>query len=84
MRYDMELCQLYKLPVITEAIKVARLLWEGHIYRMSYAETPRRIKECKPERRSAGHHKLRRMDGVAEDLRKLGIRSWWRVARDRE
>jgi hypothetical protein len=48
-------------------------------------DMPRRIMESKPEgRRSVGRPKLRRLDGVLEDLRKLGVKSWWLVARDRE
>jgi hypothetical protein len=51
---------------------------------MSDAEMPQRIMERKPVgRRSVGWPKLRWMDGVVEDLRKMGIKSWWRVARDK-
>jgi hypothetical protein len=52
---------------------------------MSDAEIPQRIMGCKPERRrSVGQPKLLWMDGVVENLRKLEIKSWGRVARDRE
>jgi len=52
---------------------------------MSSNDMPRRIMESKPEgRRSVGRPKLRWMDGVLEDLRKLGVKSWWMVAKDRE
>jgi hypothetical protein len=41
--------------------------------------------ESKPEgRRSDGRSKLRWMDGVLEDLRKLGVKTWWVVAKDRK
>jgi hypothetical protein len=32
------------------------------------------------DRRSDGRSKIRRMDGVLEDLRKLEVKSWWMVS----
>jgi hypothetical protein len=52
---------------------------------MSYNEMPRRIMECKPEdRRSVGRPRLRWKDGLEDDLRKLEVKNWWMVAKDRE
>ena len=49
---------------------------------MDNNEIPKRVMEYKPEgRRSVGRPKLRWLDGVIEDLRKLG--GWWTVARNR-
>jgi hypothetical protein len=45
---------------------------------------PRRVVESKPEARSVGRSRLRLMGGVLQDLRKLGVKSWWMVAKDRE
>jgi hypothetical protein len=51
---------------------------------MSSNDMPRRIMESKPEaRRSVGRPKLRQMDAVLEDMRKLGVQSWWMVAKDK-
>jgi hypothetical protein len=75
MRYNTEWYQLYTLPDITGASKAARSRWAGH------AELPRGIMGCKPEGRSVGQLKLRWMNGVAGDSRRLGTKSWWRVAR---
>jgi hypothetical protein len=48
-------------------------------------EMPRRIMECKPEGRSSvGRPRLRWKDGVEDDLRKLNVKNWWTVAKDRE
>jgi hypothetical protein len=83
MRYNTELYQLYKLPDVTGAIKVARLQWAGHIHRMSDAKLPQRTMEGKLEGEVLDDPNYDGwMDGVAEDLRTLGIKSWWRVARD--
>jgi hypothetical protein len=85
MRYNQELYQLYRTPDIIREIRVARLRWAGHVQRMDRSEMPKSIKDCKPEgRRAMGRPKLRWMDGVVEDLRKMGVKSWWTVARDRE
>jgi hypothetical protein len=52
---------------------------------MSDNEMPRRIMECKPEgRRSVGQPRLRWKDGVEDDLRKLKVKNWWMVTKDRE
>jgi hypothetical protein len=52
---------------------------------MNRSEMPKRIMNCKPEgRRAVRQPKLRWMDGVVEELRKLGVKSWWTAARDRE
>jgi hypothetical protein len=40
--------------------------------------------QSNPEgRRSIGRPKHRWIDGMLEDLRKLGVKSWWMVAKDR-
>jgi hypothetical protein len=52
---------------------------------MSDNEMPRRIMECKPEgRRSVGRPRLRWKAGVEDDLRKLEVKNWWTVVKDRE
>jgi hypothetical protein len=41
--------------------------------------------ECKLEgRRSVGRPRLRWKDGVEDHLRKLNVKNWWTVAKDRE
>jgi hypothetical protein len=85
IRYNHELYQLYKTPNITRVIKVTRLRWAGRLQRMSDSEMHRRIMESKPEgRRSVGRPRLRWKAGVEDDLRKLNVKNWWTVAKDRE
>jgi hypothetical protein len=41
--------------------------------------------ECKLEGwRSVGRPRLQWKDGVEDDLRKLKVKNWWTVAKDRE
>jgi hypothetical protein len=52
---------------------------------MKSTEIPRKLMEWRPEgRRSVGRSRLRRMDGVEEDLRKMTVKKWWLAARNRE
>ena len=85
IRYNSELYRLYKYPEVVTSIKVSRLQWSGHVQRMAEHEIPKKIMGNKFEgKRSVGRPRLRWMDGVLEDLRKLRIKGWWLVAWDRE
>jgi hypothetical protein len=54
-----------------------------HLHGLGNNEIPRRIMESKLEgSRKMRIPKLRWLDDVMEDLRKLGIRRWWIVARE--
>jgi hypothetical protein len=52
---------------------------------MKSTEIPRKLMEWRPEgRRSVGRPRLRWMDGVEEDLKKMKVKKWWLAARNRE
>ncbi|KAJ4438485.1 hypothetical protein ANN_14430 [Periplaneta americana] len=52
---------------------------------MADHEIPKKVMGNKFEgKRSVGRPRLRWMDGVLEDLKKVGIKGWWLVARDRD
>jgi hypothetical protein len=52
---------------------------------MSDNEMPKRIMECKPDgRRSVGRHRFRWKDAVEDDLRKLKVKNWCVIAKDRK
>ena len=56
-----------------------------HVERMSGEDILRRIIDCKPEgRRRIGRPKLRWVDGVLQDMKKLGVKNWWTVSKDKE
>ena len=70
---------------IVKYIKTARLCWAGHIIRMEEDNPTKKLTLLKPEgSRRIGRPKLRWMDGVEEDLRKIGVRAWRRRALDRD
>ena len=84
-RYNHEIYELYKETDIVKTIKIARLRWLGHIYRMEENNYCRRITLNQPEGvRKRGRPKLRWMDNVTEDIRRLGIKKWWMKTKERD
>jgi hypothetical protein len=52
---------------------------------MSGEDILKRSVDCKPEgRRKIERPKLRGIDGVFEDIKKMKVKNWWIVARDRK
>jgi hypothetical protein len=69
-----ELMALYQELDIVAEIKKARLRWVGHVERMSEDRVIKKLYMSKPEgRRSVGRPKIRWLDDVGEDLRKMRI-----------
>ncbi|KAJ4449302.1 hypothetical protein ANN_00700 [Periplaneta americana] len=72
------------LDIIT-SIKIARLRWAGHVKRMDECEIPRKVMEYGiAGGRRVGRPKLRWMDCVMDDIKRLGVKNWWTVAKDRD
>ena len=66
-------------------IKIQRLEWLGHAVRMNETRSVKKIFEGKLEgRRGRGRPRLRWINDVEEDLRKLGVKRWRTRALDRE
>ncbi|KAJ4440330.1 hypothetical protein ANN_08469 [Periplaneta americana] len=85
IRYNNELYQLYESPDIITSIKIARLRWAGHVKRMGECEIPRKVMEYGiAAGRRVGRPKLRWMDCVMDDIKRLGVKNWWTVAKDRD
>ena len=75
----------YKSQDIVTVIKIRRLEWLGHFIRMNEIRSVKKIFEGKLEgRRGRGRHRLRWIDDVEDDLRKLGVKRWRAKALDRE
>jgi hypothetical protein len=62
---------------IVKFIKSQRLRWAAHVMRMEKARTTRKITEWIPHNtRPAGKPRLRWMDQVEEDLKRMKIIGW--------
>jgi len=70
-----ELMTKYKTPDIVNVIKIRRLEWLGHMVRMNETRCVKKIFEGKLEgRRGRGRPRLRWINDVEDDLRKLGVK----------
>ena len=66
-------------------IRIRRLEWIGHVIRMNETRSVKKIFEGKLDgRRGRGRPRLRWIDNVEGDLRKLGVKRWRTKALDRE
>lgn len=86
-RYNDELLDLYTDETIVQKIKVARLRWLGHVWRMDEEAPPRKCLFSGPQggSRARGRPRARWMDAVSDDLTKLRVRTTWRSkAADRD
>jgi hypothetical protein len=83
IRTNKEQMALYQ-ELVAE-IKEARLRWLDHVERMSEDRVIKKLYMNKPvERRSVGRPKIRWLDDVEEDLRKMRISGWRGKARRRD
>jgi hypothetical protein len=79
-----ELITKYKSQDIITAIKIRRFEWLGHVIRMDETRYVKKIFEGKLEgRRGRGRPRLRWINDVEDDLRKLGVERWRTKALDR-
>jgi hypothetical protein len=66
-------------------IKSQRLRWAAHVMRMKKTRTSRKITELIPhKKRPVGRPRLRWMDQVEEDLKRMKITGWRVKAEDRQ
>jgi hypothetical protein len=80
-----ELMTKYKTPDIVSIIKFRRLEWLGHVVRRNETRSVKKIFEGKLEgRRCRGRPRLRWINDVEDDLRKLGVKRWRTIALERE
>jgi len=80
-----ELRQKMKQEDIIRFIKSQRLRWVAHVMRMENTSTTRKITEWKPYKtRPVGRSRLRWMDQVEEDLRRMKIIGWRVKIEDRQ
>ena len=81
-----ELITKYKSQDIVTVMKIRRLEWLGLVIRMNETRSVKKILEGKLEgrRRDRGRHRLRWINDVEDDLRKLGVKRWRTKTLDRE
>jgi len=80
-----ELEVIIKGENIVRFIKWQRIRWVGHIERMQDTAIPKKMLYGKLyATRRRGRPKMRWLDDVSTDLRKMGINEWRDRARDRE
>ena len=78
IRTNRELYDLYGEANLVTAIKIQRLKWLGHVQRMPDERGPR-----KALKRDQRRPRLRWMDAVESNLRRLDIKRWRKKAEDR-
>jgi hypothetical protein len=65
--------------------KLSRLRWAGHVIRQDDDDLSKRVFHSEPGgKRPRGRPRLRWIDGVEEDIARLGCRNWTIVALNRE
>ena len=72
-----ELEMLIKKKNIVRFTKSQRLRWAAHVIRMDTTRTVKKLTECEPcSSRPGGRPRLRWLDQVEEDLKKMKVRNW--------
>ena len=75
----------YRTPDIVNVIKIRRLVWLGHVVRVNETRSVKKILERKLEgRRGRGRPRLRCINDVGDDVRKLGVKRWRTKVLERE
>ena len=76
---------MYAQPDLVNTIKSSRVQWLGNVARMNGQSVPKQMIDGEPgDERSSGRPRLRWLEDVQNDLRRMGVRSWMRHAQDRE
>jgi hypothetical protein len=85
IKTNVELRTKYKSQDIVTVIKIRRLEWLGLVSRMNETRSVKKIFEGKLERRRGrGRPRLRWINDVEDDLRKLGVKRWRTKTLNRE
>jgi GTP1/Obg family GTP-binding protein len=85
IRYSEELNTLLKGEDTVRYIKSQRIRWLGHVERMEdNAMLKRMLKGRLYSKRRKGRPRMRWLDDVESDLKKLDVKGWKEKLRDRE
>jgi hypothetical protein len=70
---------------IVKYVRAQTIKWWGYLNRMGKTKTPRKITEWNPiGKRSKGRPKNRWKDDVLNDLKKLKVKNWICLVKDRK
>ena len=84
-KYNRELQEEIEMTSVVNFMKGQRIQWLGHMWRRSEDDINRVILEWKPTgKRPRGRPRKRWLDGVEEDLQRMGVQDWKELAQDRE
>ena len=85
IRYDNELCKLMGGEDTVRFITAQRIQWLDHVERMDEtAMTKRELKGKLYATRRIGRSRIRWLEDVIADLRRMGISGWMVKARNRD
>jgi hypothetical protein len=80
----MDIDKLIKGADLVRFIKAQRIEWLGDIQRMDQARPARKLLDWKPMGiRPVGRPRERRQENVMEDLKKLKVKNWKEIVKDR-
>ena len=76
IRYNSELYKFMGEEDIVRFIKAQRIQWLGHMERLDKMTMAKRVLKEKLYAKRMGIPRIRRMDDVTDDLRRMGIKRW--------
>ena len=83
-RNNMEIDKLIEGADIVRFIEAQRIKWLEHMQRMDQARPTRQLLDWKPiGTRQVGRPRQRWQEDVMEDLKKLKVKNWKEIAKDR-
>lgn len=84
-RTNREVLDSLKGKDIAGAVKSQRIRWLGHVQRMPDSRTPKKMMYARLlDTRRQGRPKIKWIEQVKDDLRKLQVKRWWQKVRNRE
>jgi hypothetical protein len=84
IRNNMEIDNLIEGADIVRYLKAQRIKWLGHVQRMDQARPARKLLDWKPMgTRPVGRPRQRWQEDVTEDFKKLKVKNWKEIAKDR-
>ena len=84
MKSNEELENLIKKKYFVRFVKSQRLRWAAHVIRMDETRTVKKLTEWETcSSRPVGRPRLKWLDQVEEDLKKMKVRNWREKRKDR-